>query len=660
MGRNLFDSGDIIIKFKEVEADIANLWCFVEKCCKKIPVNIGNGIGLFKRLYREQWEFKSLIAGTNITITDNGNDLTISATGDVVQFNCDNLLTCSTSSLPEGTNLYYTDARARAALSAGTGISYDNVTGVITNTSPSSGGTVTNFTATNAAPLFTTTVTNSTTTPNLQFNISSVGSNRWYGNNTLGVGLPIFNLAGSLTELISSVLTITGTNTLLGNTSITVKQASTLDDGYLSAADWNLFNSKGDGTVTSVSMTVPVGFSVAGSPITTSGSLDITLDAGYIIPTTTEQTDWNTAYTNRITSLTTTGNSGAATLISNTLNIPDYTIDGLLPSQAGNSGKYLTTNGTIASWATVAGGGGAISALTAATATNTINNGNFLQEWQWNTLDGNSALKLSSTSTAASSNLQKLLELTLSGTNATSAQTTYGIYSLNTHAGTTSTNVAGYFQTSGGTTANYALLGVSSSGAGDNAGRFIGGAPCVYVNQNGGGAGIEIVTTNSTEIVFSGSLGANIYQSVANQDLITYTNGGGLYFSTNALSSYGLTVVNNKVFAGGVTSATARLHIAAGTASATTAPLKFTSGTVMTTGETGAMEYSGTNLFFTRTGTTRETVFTGNDAAAAPATNTIGVVVDYYGTSATRVLTTPNSWASVVVNGTTYKIPLYL
>jgi hypothetical protein len=35
-------------------------------------------------------------------------------------------------------------------------------------------------------------------------------------------------------------------------------------------------------------------------------------------------TNWNTAYTNRITSLTTTGTSGAATLTGNTLNIPQY------------------------------------------------------------------------------------------------------------------------------------------------------------------------------------------------------------------------------------------------------------------------------------------------------------------------------------------------
>jgi hypothetical protein len=40
----------------------------------------------------------------------------------------------TTTNIAEGTNLYYTDARSRAALSAGTGISYNSTTGVITST----------------------------------------------------------------------------------------------------------------------------------------------------------------------------------------------------------------------------------------------------------------------------------------------------------------------------------------------------------------------------------------------------------------------------------------------------------------------------------------------------------------------------------------------
>jgi hypothetical protein len=70
----------------------------------------------------------------------------------------------TTTNIAEGTNLYYTDARARASNSAGTGISYDSITGVITNAAPdqtvvltagtgiSTSGTYPNFTITNTSP----------------------------------------------------------------------------------------------------------------------------------------------------------------------------------------------------------------------------------------------------------------------------------------------------------------------------------------------------------------------------------------------------------------------------------------------------------------------------------------------------------------------------
>jgi hypothetical protein len=70
----------------------------------------------------------------------------------------------TTTNVAEGTNLYYTDVRARASNSAGTGISYDSITGVITNAAPdqtvvltagtgiSTSGTYPNFTITNTSP----------------------------------------------------------------------------------------------------------------------------------------------------------------------------------------------------------------------------------------------------------------------------------------------------------------------------------------------------------------------------------------------------------------------------------------------------------------------------------------------------------------------------
>jgi hypothetical protein len=48
----------------------------------------------------------------------------------------------TTTNVAEGTNQYFTTARARSSVSAGTGISYDSATGVITNSSPSLGGDV--------------------------------------------------------------------------------------------------------------------------------------------------------------------------------------------------------------------------------------------------------------------------------------------------------------------------------------------------------------------------------------------------------------------------------------------------------------------------------------------------------------------------------------
>lgn len=70
----------------------------------------------------------------------------------------------TTTNIAEGTNEYFTQTRARQSISAGTGISYDNSTGVVTNSAPdqtvvlnagtgiSTSGTYPNFTITNTSP----------------------------------------------------------------------------------------------------------------------------------------------------------------------------------------------------------------------------------------------------------------------------------------------------------------------------------------------------------------------------------------------------------------------------------------------------------------------------------------------------------------------------
>jgi len=148
-----------------------------------------------------------------------------------------------------------------------------------------------------------------------------------------------------------SVLSFTTPLVRTTNT-ISINQASASTSGFLSSTDWNTFNNKGSGsgTVTSVAMTMPLGLSVSGSPITTSGTFGITLTAGYVIPSTTSTSEWGIAYNNRITSLTITGSSGSATLVSNVLNIPTYTLVGLGGQVALNGTGFVKISGTTISY----------------------------------------------------------------------------------------------------------------------------------------------------------------------------------------------------------------------------------------------------------------------------------------------------------------------
>jgi len=57
-----------------------------------------------------------------------------------------------------------------------------------------------------------------------------------------------------------------------------------------------------------------------------------------------------------------------------------------------------------------------------------------------------------------------------------------------------------------------------------------------------------------------------------------------------------------------VTAPTAKLHLAGGTSAANSAPLKLNSGTINATPEAGAIEFDGTNLYFTRNDGTRKTL----------------------------------------------------
>lgn len=118
----------------------------------------------------------------------------------------------------------------------------------------------------------------------------------------------------SITSGVTSIsagtgISISGTATVPIVTNTAPDQTVTLSNGtgitisgtYPNFTITNSSPSSG-GTVTSVAMSVPTGLTIGGSPITSSGTLALTFTAGYSIPTNASQTDWDTAYTNRITS----------------------------------------------------------------------------------------------------------------------------------------------------------------------------------------------------------------------------------------------------------------------------------------------------------------------------------------------------------------------
>lgn len=90
----------------------------------------------------------------------------------------------------------------------------------------------------------------------------------------------------------------------------------------------------------------------------------------------------------------------------------------------------------------------------------------------------------------------------------------------------------------------------------------------------------------------------------------------------------------------GTTSPTAKIHLAAGTATANTAPIKLTTGTALTTPEDGALEYHSSHLYFTvsstryqldgligSTGSTDNAILRANGTGGLTAQST-GITID--------------------------------
>jgi len=101
-----------------------------------------------------------------------------------------------------------------------------------------------------------------------------------------------------------------------------------------------------------------------------------------------------------------------------------------------------------------------------------------------------------------------------------------------------------------------------------------------------------------------------------------------------------------RLFVGGNTVASATLHLAGGSAGASGAPLKFTSGTNLTTPEAGAVEYDGTNLTATPGDAVRRNVVL-MDAATPQVGDILMRSGSYWTRTAYSNVTTQNTTASI-------------
>lgn len=183
-----------------------------------------------------------------------------------------------------------------------------------------------------------------------------------------------------------------------------------------------------------------------------------------------------------------------------------------------NLGDVIITTAVVSGTGTTAG---------LSVTANSLTTGNGADISSTSLTTGN-LVSLASTGTAAASSTQTVLNIATSGTNGTSAQTTYGAQIANTHAGTTSTNVGLYATASGGTTANYAaIFAAGNVGVGLTA-----PTSKIHVDAGTATAGYEQFTANATtgQAVTDGFLvgidsSANaVLKQQENLPMIFYTN----------------------------------------------------------------------------------------------------------------------------------------
>ena len=226
---------------------------------------------------------------------------------------------------------------------------------------PSSGGTgantLTGYVIGNGTSAFTASATIPTT------DLLGTITNAQLANSSITINSNTVSLGGSVN--VGTVTSVTGTAPIQssgGNTpAISITQATTSTNGYLSSTDWNTFNNKqpAGSYVTSVGATSPVTSSGGTTPTIAMPASSSTV-SGYLT-----STDWNTFNskgTGSVTSVSGIGSVNGITLTGTVTTSGNITLGGALANIANN--QLTNSSVTFNSVAVALGGSGTITANT--------------------------------------------------------------------------------------------------------------------------------------------------------------------------------------------------------------------------------------------------------------------------------------------------------
>lgn len=141
---------------------------------------------------------------------------------------------------------------------------------------------------------------------------NTIGAPKSDGTNASGTwGIDISGNSATATSAASATSATSATNIANGAANELIYQTGSGSTSFVVAPtspntflNWNgsafAYSTITSGTVTSVDLSVPTGFSTSGGPVTNSGVLSLAFAAGYALPTTASQSNWDTAYSERL------------------------------------------------------------------------------------------------------------------------------------------------------------------------------------------------------------------------------------------------------------------------------------------------------------------------------------------------------------------------